>query len=150
MEHLYVKNSSYYIIKRTGENGNLKYAEYYDRKGNPVGIINLLFEERNYDSTDRLNNFIERNSIGMAQIQKISFSHHIKLGTTINFIDKNNNIICYGKYKGIKTKNGIIEYYKKKKNNCLNNKIDFDYIKNNDIEINKYDPKLNVCSCILF
>lgn len=145
IKKIQIANSSYYIIKKTEEK---QYAEFFDRDGNQLGTINLLESEYDHDSSYRLDHLIDPQYFGKIRIKKISFASHFKLGMTIYFIDKNNNIVFYCSYNGKRiSKNDVIEYYHRLHHD---NKIDFDYIKNNEIEFSSYDKKLEVTNCTLY
>jgi len=152
VEKIRIPNSSYHITKRLLDK---QIAIYYDRLGNELATIDLLKNEYNHDSSRRLYQLLDPETKGMVQIKKISFSRHIKLGLVIIFMDKNDNMIIYQRYGGNSwEKNEIANYYLNPKgpNHYFINKIiDFDYIKNNDVQVVRYDPKLNVGKiCNLF
>jgi hypothetical protein len=134
MEKNFITNSSYYVLPKKSSD---QFVKFYDRSGSLIHQILAKPDDYKFSSCHTYEHMLDPNTRGKIRVNSIYFSHHVKLGDAIYFVDKNDNIVLYKKYDSHNfTKNGVIQYFKHHDYKGLTNAmIDFEHIRINDISV---------------
>lgn len=129
-----------YAIYTNQRDPPVHHAVIYDQNANELQRVPLEQSEYNYSSVKRIDAMLDPAYTDLARPARVVIGHHIKLGRTIFYYDKHNNLMKYQAYRNPATDLHSIKDYAMGR---YGYRFDFDWMIANNVPVEaRPDPKL--------